>query len=291
MNILIAGGKGLVGTELKSFLTRHGHDVFVLSRSSSNQAEKTWHWNPSKNEIDPKALVGQDVIINLAGARILPKPWTKKRRKELVSSRVGSTEFLVSEINKVDKEPSHYIQISAIGYYGNRESELLTEDSGVGKGFLPELCEAWEKAGSNLNAEVKNHILRLGLYMHKDGGYYPINALLAKFKLLTNFGNGKQYLAFTHKDQLNGVLLKLMSGELDPNTYNVVAKSAYRSREFVKLMGGPSWLPNIPGFLLKLIIKRTSEAFLSSTNVESKYKEVNECDSFDSLEQMIESLH
>ena len=290
MNILIAGGSGLVGSELKSFLSKEGHQVDVLTRSAMNHAKRQWHWDPSKKEMDSDALQGQDVVINLAGARVLPKPWTKKRRKELTDSRVISTAFLTAEINKQARKPKKYIQISAIGFYGDRGDELLDEDSPAGEGFLPELCLKWEEACSSLDPEVKKHILRLGLYMHQKGGYYPINALLTKLKLLTSFGNGKQYFAFSHKNQLNKVTQHLLTQNESVELYNVVSKSAYRSSEFVRQIGALSFIPNIPKWLLKLVLPRTSEAFLSSTNVVSKHELIHACDEFKDLDEMLSSL-
>ena len=146
-NALIAGGTGLIGTRLSQLLTERGYGVAHLSRKSSPKATfPTFSWDPSRRQIDPEALQNVSVLINLAGAGIADGRWTDRRKELIIRSRVESTLFLKETIEGSAGQIDTYLCTSAIGYYGNRGDEWLTEDSKPGKGFLPQSTQQWEKA-------------------------------------------------------------------------------------------------------------------------------------------------
>lgn len=172
MKVLLTGGTGFIGRPLKSQLVSLGHTLFVLTRAKRSSVENLkyvqWNWH---NPTDLTDLVSNvDIVINLAGESIAKKKWTKKQKEILLESRINPTTALVAAINNASKKPQKFISASAIGIYGNRFDEELTENSSLGSDFLANLCKEWE--ASALKAETKVVILRTGIVLGKGGGAY-----------------------------------------------------------------------------------------------------------------------
>ncbi|MEJ7693741.1 NAD-dependent epimerase/dehydratase family protein, partial [Daejeonella sp.] len=146
-NILITGATGLIGSRIVRNLQQRGHLIKILTRDPSRvKNAEAFYWDIDTGQIDPKCLEGIDTIIHLAGAGIADKRWTKKRKQEIVDSRVKSTRLLFDTIEKTGKSIETIISASGGGYYGNRGDEVLTEESRNGIGFLAECCKQWEDA-------------------------------------------------------------------------------------------------------------------------------------------------
>ena len=286
--ILISGGTGLIGSELKVFLAASGFQVNLLSRSQTDVSKRIFNWNLDSNYIDPKAFEDVFAVINLAGSSIIGGRWTKSKKVDLIESRIKSTQLLVDAVNHSHKI-THFIQASAMGFYGDSGNQVLTESSAPGKDFMAKLCVNWEEEAKRLNPKTKLSILRIGLYLSKKGGVYKTIASLARFYLASSFGSGSQYVNYTHKDEFNQLVLGLLNNDLTNGTYNAVGKEACTLSELTKAIAKYEnravILPNIPTFLLKLALGEASAALLNSYRITSpvlvkkkihQYKDINE---------------
>jgi uncharacterized protein (TIGR01777 family) len=271
--ILISGGTGLIGSELKTFLTSAGYKVNLLSRKPTDVSKRRFQWNLDKKFIDPKAFEGVFAVINLAGSSIIGSRWTTSKKAELIDSRIKSTQLLVDTINASHSEITHFTQASAMGYYGDSGDTVLTESSPAGSDFMAKLCVDWEAEAKKLQPKTKLSILRIGLYLSKNGGVYKTIASLAKFYLASSFGSGKQYVNYTHKNEFNQLVLELINDGLPNGTYNAVGAEACTLTALTKAIAKNEnravILPNVPVFLLKLVLGEASATLLNSYRVTS----------------------
>jgi uncharacterized protein (TIGR01777 family) len=272
--ILIAGGSGLIGSELKQFLTRSGFEVRILTRGKTDTSKGLYHWNPAKNEIDTEAFKFLHTVINLAGANVLKGRWTKARKQLLRTSRINTTEFLVNSLkeNKVPLE--HYISASAMGFFGNRGDEVCYESTEKGSGFLADLCRDWEAAAMKISDYTKVSIARIGLYLSPNGGFYSTIAKLAQFYLASGLGSGKQYVNYTHYKEFNLLMLHLINQNYAPGIYHAVGVNALTLDELiqavVKTKNSKIILPNVPSALLKIVLGEAATALTDSCRIESE---------------------
>ena len=172
--ILITGATGLLGTELKKHLLSKGYEVNTLSRKKDNDVNN-FVWDVYKGTIDADCLNGVEAIIHLAGEPVADKKWTDERKKQIIDSRVKSTELLFKTIkSKPDRQLKSFISASAVGFYGDCGDEILTEESPNGYGFLAECCKLWENAvdqGKKLSLRIVK--LRTGIVLSNHGGALP----------------------------------------------------------------------------------------------------------------------
>ena len=169
--ILVAGSSGLIGRQLVAFLDTGGHDVWRLVRRTTKPGEKEIRWNPAEGKINPDELEGFDTIIHLGGAGIGDKRWSKKRMKLIEESRTISTTFLSETIANLKNKPDSFVVSSAVGWYGERGDEELTEDSTPGQGFLPTTCANWEDSCQAAKAAgIRTVNLRTGIVLDATGG-------------------------------------------------------------------------------------------------------------------------
>jgi len=272
-SILISGGTGLIGSEVAAHLTQLGYTIKILTRRPTDVSQNLYNWDLSKGEIDPKAWEGTEYVINLAGSSIIGGRWTSKRKKELINSRVGATNLLVETIKQKNIPVRHFIQASAMGYYGDSGDQVLTEDSPAGNDFMAKLCVDWENAAKPIGSNAKLSTLHIGLYLSKKGGVYATLSKVAKFYIASAFGNGKMYANYTHKDEFAKLVEQLFADKLDPGTYNIVGLNPFRMNDFIDDIaqneGAKTWLPNMPAFLLKLGLGEMSATLLHSYRVTS----------------------
>jgi uncharacterized protein (TIGR01777 family) len=272
-NVLISGGTGLIGSEVAAHLTQLGYSIKILTRKPTNESQNLYNWNIEKGQIDPKAWEGTDYVISLAGSSIIGGRWTDKRKKDLINSRVDSTSLLVKTIQENNITIKHFIQASAMGYYGDSGETILTEDSSAGKDFMAKLCVDWENAAKPIGQNAKLSILRIGLYLSKSGGVYATLGKVAKFYIASAFGNGKMYANYTHKDEFAKLIGQLFENKTAPGVYNIVGENPFQMNDFIadiaQNVGAKAWLPNIPTFLLKLALGEMSATLLNSYRVTS----------------------
>jgi uncharacterized protein len=274
MNILMTGATGLVGTALTKALAGDGHTIYRLLRPGKEKPGETTErvvdvsWNPSDGEIGGP-IGGADAAINLAGASIMGGRWTQKRRAVLRSSRVETTRGLVSAMAKMNPRPRVLISASAVGYYGNRGDEILTEKSEVGRGFLAELASEWEAEAIRAGAfGVRVARTRFGIILAKEGGALPQLMAPFKFGFGGKLGSGRQWMSWVALDDVVAIIRRALVDEALSGAVNVVAPEAVRNDEFTMLLAKAMHRPAIfaaPAFVLRLAMgEMADEALLAS---------------------------
>ncbi|MBP03293.1 MAG: TIGR01777 family protein [Euryarchaeota archaeon] len=248
--ILIAGSSGLIGRQLVAFFGTSGHDVWRLVRRAPQENEV--QWNPSEGKINSDEIEGFDAVIHLGGAGIGDKRWTKKRKIVLEESRTKSTQLLSTTIAKLKNKPEVFIISSAMGYYGSRGDENLTEDSSAGSGFLPDMCVAWEaSAQAAKDAGVRTIHCRTGLVLDATGGVLKKMLLPAQVGAGGPIGWGKQWYSWISMDDQVYAIDHLMMTKECSGAYNFGSPNPVRQKMFAKVLGKilrrPSFMP-VPPF-------------------------------------------
>ncbi len=275
MNLLIAGGRGFVGSALTRHLAACGHRVSLLSRHplAPRGGVPVFHWDPERGELDPEALRGADAVVTLVGENLAGGRWTPERKRRLVDSRVATTRFLVRRMSERTPRPRALVSASAVGIYGNRGEEILTEASPPGAGFLADLCKAWEAAALGASgAGIRTVVLRFGIVLGAGGG--ALAKMLPMFRLGVGgpLGNGMQWMSWIALSDVVGVIEHGLSREDVAGALNAVAPAPVRNRDFARALGRvlrrPAVLP-APALALKLLFgEMADEALLSSCRVE-----------------------
>jgi uncharacterized protein (TIGR01777 family) len=255
MKIVISGASGLIGTQLVAKLSSSGHEVIRLVRRSPKSGEI--QWNPKSGTLDAAALEGTDAVIHLSGAGIGDKRWSAAYRKEILDSRTDTTALLAKTIASLSRKPSVFLSGSAIGIYGARNDEQLTEVSTHGTGFLAEVCEQWEAAAKPaVDAGVRTVYLRTGIVLSPKGG--ALKKLLPLFKLGVGgkFGNGKQWQSWISIDDEIGAIEYLLTTNVS-GAVNLTAPNPVTNAEFTKVLASvlkrPAIVP-VPTFAPKILL-------------------------------------
>ncbi len=270
MRILISGSSGLIGTAIASALARDGHTVQRLVRPGSKGQPRTGdvRWDPASGEIDAGAAEGADAVVNLAGASIGEGRWTAARKKLLRASRIDSTRHLVRALGKLQKPPRVFVSASAVGYFGDRGDEELTEESGAGGDFLATLCKDWEaQAAAAANFGARTVCTRFGIVLARDGGALPRMVLPFKFGAGGRLGTGKQWMSWVALGEVASIVRFVLSNESLTGAVNVVAPHPVRSSEFTKILASVLHRPAIfpaPAFALKLGLGEMAQGLLLS---------------------------
>ena len=271
MKILISGASGLIGSALKTALSARGDRVLSLTRRNPrNDSEITW--DPSSNTLDLSRLANIDGIIHLAGENIASRRWTAAQKARIRDSRVQGTALLAQTLATISPPPKVFISASAIGYYGNRHDETLTENSQPGEGFLPDVSIAWENAAkSATEAGIRTVHPRIGLVLSTAGG--ALGKMLLPFKLGLGgiIGSGNQYMSWITLDDLVSLFLFAIDNESISGAINAVSPTPVTNREFTKTLGRVLSRPTIfplPAFAAKLALGEMADALLlASTRV------------------------
>lgn len=196
MRVLVSGSAGFIGSALVPSLKSAGHEVVRLVRAKRG-AEGEIAWDPAAEVVDPAALEGFGAVVHLAGENIARGRWTPARKAAILDSRVKSTRLLAETAASLQDPPASFACASAVGYYGDRGYEVLTEECGPGSGFLPEVCKAWEAASQPLRDKGTRVVnLRFGMVLSPNGG--ALKRLLPAFKLGLGgvLGTGEQYMSW-----------------------------------------------------------------------------------------------
>ncbi len=274
--VLIAGGTGLIGSRLSVLLEDAGYAVRHLSRKAQPDGRfPAFAWNPDSGHIDEHALDGVLAVINLAGAGIADKPWTKGRKEIIISSRVRSASLLRDAIARRSERPLAYLSGGAIGFYGNRGDEWLYEDSEPGQGFLSESCIAWEKAAHDLESTgVRTVIFRIGLVLSTAGGALPKLLLPLRFGLSPYFAHGKQWYSWIHIDDLCKMFLFALEKQNLSGIFNAVGPQPVTNAAFAKILpiatGKKALVCPVPALALRIGMGEMADTVLFSTRVSSQ---------------------
>jgi uncharacterized protein (TIGR01777 family) len=250
--VLIAGGSGFIGTELTRQLRAEGHTVLILVRRPARTPTER-SWDPEARWIPSAVVEGVDAIVNLSGASISKLPWTLPYKREILQSRVLATSTLVDAIARAENPPSVFISGSAVGFYGDRPGETLTEASPLGTGFLAKVTDAWERAAAPAAARTRLVTARTGLVVGKGGGALKPLTLLAKLGLAGPVGSGEQIWPWISLYDEAAALRYLLTSDLS-GPVNLVGPRPAPASEVVRTLAEdlhrPYWLP-APAWALK----------------------------------------
>lgn len=267
MKILISGASGLVATHLIPTLEAKGHEIFKLVRKTPRGPDEI-RWDALKGFPDDERakLDNFDAVIHLAGDSIASENWSDAKKRKIRESRATGTRVLVDALRTAPNPPKIFISASASGIYGDRRDELLTEESAIGEGFIPEVCDEWERESrraEEFGARVVNP--RIGVVLSKEGG--ALDKMLTPFKLGVGgvVGSGKQYMPWIALDDLLAVIHFALENESLAGPVNTVSPQTATNEEFTKTLGKvlnrPTILP-IPEFAIRLLFGEMGETLL-----------------------------
>ena len=235
-NIAITGASGVLGSALVPFLRTQGHSVKRLIRKPPNQPDEAY-WNPYHQEIDKESLENVDTVIHLAGEYIGEGRWTPKKKKRIVGSRVKSTQFLAHTLCNLKHPPKTLICASAVGYYGNRGDEKLTESSSNGSDFISDVCQQWENAAeAAIDAGIRVVFLRIGIVLTPRGGALEKLRPVYRSGFGLTFGAGDQMISWISEDDFLGVVNHVIHKKKISGPVNVTAPNPVSQRDFSKTL-------------------------------------------------------
>lgn len=254
--VVVSGATGLIGTRLVVYLQEHGYQVSRLVRRLAAAGSTDIFWNPARGEIDALKLEGAEALVHLAGENIGAGRWTAERKRLILNSRVDSTALLSRTLAALREKPKALISASAVGFYGDRKEESLTETSPPGEGFLAEVCQAWEAAtepAAAVGIRVVNP--RFGMVLAGEGG--ALSAMLPAFRfgLGGPMGDGRQWMSWISLSDLVRILCFLIETPTLSGPVNAVSPGPVTNAEFTRTLGKVLRRPTI--FRLPALVIRT----------------------------------
>lgn len=244
---MISGAGGLIGSALSASLRSDGHRVLELRRGGITEGDEIG-WDPEAGRIDAPALEGVDAVVHLAGEGIGEQRWTDDQKRRIRESRVRGTAVLAAAVATREQKPRAFISASAIGYYGNRGDEILTENSASGDDFVAEVCRAWEgETQPAVDSGVRTVKLRSGIVLAKHGGVLQRMLLPFKLGIGGKQGSGKQWMSWISIDDEIAVIRAAIDDERYRGPVNSVAPNPVTNQEFAQTLGRvlrrPTFLP------------------------------------------------
>lgn len=278
MKIVITGGTGLIGSTLSTALKQRGDEVIIVSRSK--EGANTIQWDPKDNN-SLQLPRDTDAVVHLAGAPVFGKRWTKSYKKELRESRVEGTKTVLNAVRKHDGDLKSLVSSSAVGYYGDRGTEELTEQSDPGDGFLAGVCDDWEQPVRTFAEKVilgdgpSIATVRTGIVLSMEGG--ALERMLNPFSFIKPFhwglggrlGSGEQYMPWIHiRDEVRAIV-HIMDNELT-GPFNLTSPNPVKNKEFTEALGDvlnrPTPFP-VPEFAMKILYGQAAEMLYDSQPV------------------------
>lgn len=264
--VAITGASGLVGSAVRDGLIGDGFRVKSIVRRDPTSYEDEIQWDTRTGFVNPDLLEGLDVVIHLAGESIAEGRWSDAKKARIRESRVRGTRVLAEALAGLDRKPSVLVSASAIGYYGDRGDEILTESSAPGQGFLPEVCEQWEAAcESAVAAGIRVVNLRAGMVLSKSGG--ALAAMMTPFKLGLGgrVGSGRQYWSWVALPDMVGICRHVIATESLSGPVNAVSPNSHTNIEFTRALGKALGRPTIfplPGFGARIVLGEMADGLL-----------------------------
>jgi uncharacterized protein (TIGR01777 family) len=264
MRIIVAGGTGFLGNALVARLGSEEHEVRVLTRR--RRAPEQIEWTPDGTAGAWASVVdGADAVVNLAGESIAGGRWTASRKAAIRDSRIRATRSLVTAMQSARKPPAVFLSGSAVGYYGPRDGEPLTEDAPPADDFLASVCRDWETEALRASLATRVVLLRTGLVLEKDGGALPQIAL--PFRLFAGgpVGSGRQYMSWIHRKDWVGLATWALQTETASGPLNFTAPEPVTNAEFSRTLGHalhrPAFMP-APAFAMRIVLGEMADALL-----------------------------
>jgi uncharacterized protein len=295
--VLITGATGLVGTRLTDLLLQKGYQVSHLGRSKRLGKVPSYSWDIEKGTVDPQALADEDVIIHLAGAGVADKRWTNARKQEILESRIKSSALLYQCLATSPHSVKAVISASAIGYYGfGIGDEVLNEEASPGADFLAQVTQQWESEVDKITVlNIRVVKLRIGIVLSAKGGALVEMAKPIRWGVGAPLGTGQQYLSWIHLDDLCNMFIKAVENEAMKGAFNAVSGHWVTNQELTrmiaKIIRRPLWLPNIPAFVLKLLIGEMAGMVLNGSKISAdKIKQTGVEVTYPNLEEALKDL-
>lgn len=273
----ITGGTGFIGRHLTRLLRESGYHVVIFTRRperhTSEEGISYCYWNPEEKRCDLTCLKHVEAVVHLAGAGVADKRWTKKRKEEIVKSRVEGTKFLVSQLRAHAPECKTLISASAIGYYGHDtiSNKSFTEDDPSFADFLGTTCEKWEAEAKQAEEFLRTVILRFGIVLGKEDGAFKEFAKPLSFGIMPILGPGYQTVSWIHVEDLVNLIFYAIRQNTMEGTYNAVAPNPVSNRQLMEAIakekGGVSIPFPVPSFFLRLALGEMSTEILKSATV------------------------
>jgi uncharacterized protein len=263
LTVLVTGSTGLVGTALCAFLETGGHEVRRMVRKDPSN-DREFRWNPARGEFDRRALKGVDAVVHLAGENVGEPRWNDERKRRILDSRVQGTTLIAREIGLCKDGPQVLVQASAVGIYGDRGDEELSESSSHGDDFLSQVCEQWESSSAGIPG-VRRVQLRFGVVLTPAGG--ALARMLPPFRAGAGgpIGSGKQWMSWISIDDAVGAIHRALWDARLEGPVNAVAPEAIRNADFGRTLGSalkrPAILP-LPAFAARAAFGEVADALL-----------------------------
>lgn len=279
--VLITGGTGLIGTALSNALVKGGYKVIILTRKVTKSQQPLLQyaqWNIAQQQIDEQAIKAADYIVHLAGANVADGRWTKKRKQEIVNSRVQTGALLVKALREIPNKVKAVVSASAIGWYGPDaiipNPRPFVETDPADNTFLGTTCQQWERAIAPVTELGKRLVtFRIGIVLSNKGGAYAEFRKPLQFGMASVLGSGKQILSWVHIDDLIRLFVFALENKSIKGVYNAVAPHPVSNAQFIKQMakieGGFSVTMLVPAFVLKAMLGEMSVEVLKSATVSS----------------------
>jgi uncharacterized protein (TIGR01777 family) len=276
-NVLITGGTGFIGKHLTRMLLDKGYTVSILTRNSKPNTEGITYyvWDVSSQSMDEAAVLNADYIVHLAGENIVEKRWTTKRKAEIIDSRIQSAQLIYTVLKKHNKSIEAFVSASGIGIYGSLNGEgICTENTLPGNDFVGGTCQQWEKAADLFaGLGIRTVKIRTGLVLGKKEGFLKKIAPIFKAGFGSALGSGKQYMPWIHISDLCAIYLEAIKNKNMTGVYNATINDSTTNSSFSRLLakeyGYFIWLPNVPAFVLRLVMGEMATIVLAGRRVSS----------------------
>lgn len=294
-NVVITGGTGLVGKTLTELLICKDYNVTVLTRNKNLNSSKInySYWDVTNNIIDASVICSANFIVHLAGEGIADKRWTKQRKSDILKSRTEPLKLIFDVLSNNSHQLEALISASGVGYYGAITSnQIFSENDAPNKDFLGKTCSLWEEAVNHFSKlNVRTVQLRTGIVLSNKGGALPKMIAPFKFGLGCPLGTGKQYMPWIHLDDLCNLYLFAIENNQLQGAYNAAIEDDTTNESFsksvVKILGKRILLPNIPAFVLKILLgemadivlygSRVSNAKIKTTGFKFIFEDLEKC--------------
>jgi uncharacterized protein (TIGR01777 family) len=265
MRVLVAGASGFIGTALVTALTGDGHDVVRLVRRRAQGADEA-SWSPAAGIIDFTVMDRVDAVVNLSGASLARLPWSKTYRGEILESRITATRTLADAMRKARQPPAAFLNASAVGYYGDRPGELLTEYSSPGTGFLTEVVGRWESAAGLAPEETRTVVFRSGMVVGHGGAMKRVGTL-TRLGVSARLGTGGQHWPWVALDDEVGAIVHLLGSSLS-GPVNVAGPTPATADRVMAAMAERMHRPHalgVPERVLELALGMAADELLLSS--------------------------